>query len=69
MDVDKEFRTANWNIFLLIEQRTRAALSRIDHMYAVGSGICHCGSDVDTHGWGDNHSPVEMMMDKSYGPE
>lgn len=23
-------------------------------------GVCCCGSPVDSHGWGDGHSPVDM---------
>lgn len=23
------------------------------------TGVCCCGNDVDKHGWGDGHSPVD----------
>ena len=28
-----------------------------------GSGVCHCGIDMDQHTWQDGHNPVEMMYD------
>ena len=34
--------------------------ARLYYEYAR-TGVCHCGSDMDGHGEGDNHSPVEMI--------
>lgn len=65
-DLDREFEKANSRIQSKIEQSAYWAVRNLYSMHAVGSGICYCGSDIDSHGWGDNHGPVEMMMDKSY---
>lgn len=34
-------------------------LSRIP----LGTGVCHCGSEMDDHSFWDTHSPVEMMYE------
>jgi hypothetical protein len=30
--------------------------------YHIGSGVCHCGSDMEGHPIWDNHAPTEMMI-------
>ena len=51
---------------LVIEAKAQAAVDRLNWMYAVGSGICGCGNDVKSHPVWDNHSPVEIPIDKSF---
>lgn len=69
-DIDQEFRFAAMRVTMLIDLRAGAAVSRLYSMYAVGSGVCHCGSVLDGHPVWDNHAPVEMMRDKDhYDPD
>ncbi|QIG57910.1 hypothetical protein SEA_PAULODIABOLI_225 [Microbacterium phage PauloDiaboli] len=68
-DLDRAFRHMQMRVSMLIELRASAAMDRLDHMHAVGSGVCYCGSDMEPHGWDDTHAPREMMRDKSYGTD
>lgn len=65
-NLDRAFRHMQMRMLILIELRANAAMDRLDHMYAVGSDVCHCGADMENHPVWDNHSPKEMMRDKSY---
>lgn len=38
----------------------------IDWVLYHREGICHCGGDMDKHGWGDGHAPVEMYCLRKY---
>lgn len=53
------------DIELDISRRAYNACRKIDSMFAVGTGVCDCGDDIDEHGW-QNHGPVEVMIDRSW---
>lgn len=65
-NLDLEARHAQIRISMLIDISTRAALNRIDWMHAVGTGVCYCGCDYETHPWDETHAPTEMPVDKGY---
>lgn len=56
------------SVALRIDRLYREAVSRIYEMHSVGTGVCHCGTDMEGHPVWDTHSPVEMYRDKSFGP-
>lgn len=66
IDIDQEFQHAMMRLTAGIDQRAKAAISRVYSMYTVGSGVCHCGNDINNHSEWDNHAPVEMMRDKGF---
>lgn len=67
-DLEQEIRWANIRVNMLIDMRAWQAKYRLDGMHAVGLDVCYCGSGMNDHQW-EEHSPVEMMRDKSYGTD
>lgn len=65
-DLDLAMRHARLRVLMLIELQARAAMDRIDWMYAVGSGVCYCGDDYENHARDETHVPTEMPRDKGY---
>lgn len=68
-DVDREIAKSISAQRLVISTRAQDAVHRLYWMYAVGSGICGCGGDMQGHPVWDNHSPTEMPIDKDRSSE
>lgn len=68
LDVDKELRKVLSGIEFRAASRAYWATMSLWSMYAIGTGVCHCGEDIEDHSGWDNHSPVEIYVDKSWDP-
>lgn len=47
-----------------INNQAHDAITRINWMHAVDSGVCGCGIEMDEHPLWDNHQATEIPMDK-----
>ena len=66
MDVTAEIERSLRVQLRAISRMAQEATDRIFEMYTVGSGVCGCGASMEDHPVWDDHSPVEMLRDKSY---